>query len=298
MNPYLGQTFALLTALCFAQNSLIYSHVGKQIGSSTVAHIRLWLALPMLLVLHTVMLSSPFPFGLPAGVYASLLLSGFIGFFIADLFLFKGFVEFGPRETLVVLTTSPIFSAFFSYIIFAEALTAAQIVGIMLTVAGVIWVISEEHRRDTRPRGHLAKGAAAAFAGTITQSAAMVLAKGGMASEIHPVSGNLLRLIGGFAGLVLFASLRGRFLSDFRTSARRNTLLLLAFAAAAGPVMGIIFTLAAMNLAPLGIVTALSQVSPIFLLPFERFVLRKRLGAGAFVGTLLAIAGSAMLFLV
>ncbi len=298
MNPYLGQTFALMTALCFAQNSLIYSHVGKQIGSSTVAHIRLWLALPMLLLLHSLMRSTPFPLGLDPGVYISLLLSGFIGFFIADLFLFKGFVEFGPRETLVVLTTSPIFSALLSYFIFSEGLSPAQIFGILLTVGGVIWVISEEHRRDTRPRGHLTKGAVAAFAGTITQSAAMVLAKGGMAAEIHPVSGNLLRLIGGFVGLVLFALIRRRFITDFQRSAHVKILLLLAFAAAAGPVMGIIFTLAAMNLAPLGIVSALSQVSPIFLLPFERFILKKRLGPGAFMGTLLAIAGSVMLFLV
>ena len=41
MELLIGQSLALIASFCFAQNSLIYSHVGKLVSSSTTAHIRL-----------------------------------------------------------------------------------------------------------------------------------------------------------------------------------------------------------------------------------------------------------------
>ncbi len=294
---YLGQLFALLTALGWAQNSMIYSYVGKQIGSRTVAHIRLWIAFPMIIAVHLVMFSTPLPLGLDLSAVFGLLASGFIGFFIADVLIFKGFVDLGPRETLVILTTSPIFSALLSLLFFQETLNLLQTAGILMTISGVIWVIAEETKSTVRTKKYLVSGVLAAFAGTITQALAMALAKGGMIAEVHPVSGNYLRLAAGLAGLIIYSSVRGTFRSDFQVFHKPKLVLLLAFAAAAGPVLGIIFTLAAMNLIPLGVVSALGQVSPVFLLPVERFIWKKRLGPGALLGTLLAISGSAMLFL-
>ncbi|HKK66272.1 MAG TPA: EamA family transporter, partial [Clostridia bacterium] len=100
----IGQIFALLTAACWAQNSLVYSLAGKRVSSSTVTHIRLWIALPAIMLVHFVFNGTFFPVGLPIEGYLYLGGSGLIGFFLADLFIFKAFVDVGPRETLVIMT--------------------------------------------------------------------------------------------------------------------------------------------------------------------------------------------------
>jgi drug/metabolite transporter (DMT)-like permease len=53
----------------------------------------------------------------------------------------------------------------------------------------------------------------------------------------------------------------------------------------------------AFTLAPVGIVTTITQITPILLLPFDRFILHKRLTASSLAGTFLSIAGVAVLFL-
>ena len=64
-----------------------------------------------------------------------------------------------------------------------------------------------------------------------------------------------------------------------------------------GPVGGIISTLYALTMAPVGIVTTIMQISPIMLLPVDRFVFKKRIPVGAVFGTLMAVGGAMLLFL-
>src|SRR6056297_329900 len=293
----IGQIFALLTAACWAQNSLVYSLAGKRVSSSTVTHIRLWIALPAIMLVHFVFNGTLFPVSLPIEGYLYLGASGLIGFFIADLFIFKAFVDVGPRETLVVMTLSPIFGALLSLIFLGEVLTPLQIVGILTTISGVAWVVYVERGDPAKKNRNYALGVLCAFLGAFTQAAGMVLAKGGIVSGVHPISANAVRISAGLVGIVIFAAGRRHLISDFRKMADKTALLLTAAGALVGPVLGIILTLYAFQWAPVGVVTTLMQTSPILLLPIERFVFKKKLPIGAVAGTFLAIGGAALLFI-
>ncbi len=295
MEHILGQLLALLIALCWAQNSLIYSFTGRAIGSRTVAHIRLWIALPLIFIAHQIFLGSWFPTGFSTMTYLLLALSGVIGFFIADLLIFQSYVLLGPRETLVILTSSPIFIVILSTIFLDEQIYLLQFIGIIVTVAGVMWVIYSESEK--RERSHTLKGLIIGFSGSLTQSIAMILSKAGMAEGIHPVSANLLRIGAGFIGLVIFVSLKKEFLSDFRKVRSIRLILLITSAALAGPIIGIALTLYAITLAPVGVITAISQVSPILLLPIEKYIFKKKIGLSTIAGTLIAITGTVILLL-
>lgn len=297
MTALLGQFFALLTALCWTQNSLIYAHVGKKVGSPTVTHIRLWLALPMVLAAHWLVSGTLLPQSLSGQVWGTLLLSGLIGFCVADLFIFRSFVVIGARETMVIMTLSPLFAAFLSWIFFGEALSLIHWAGIVIALAGVALVVFEKNGSPDPERPHPVKGAMLALAGAAAQAGGMILAKGGMGSEVAPLSANLIRISGGLVGLAVFALLRRQFFADFRRMREPRNLLLLTSAAFVGPVLGIVLTLYALTLAPVGIVTTLMQLSPVMLLPIERFAFKKRVTSGAVAGTVLAVAGAAFLFL-
>lgn len=299
-----GQLFAVITAMCWAQNSLIYAHTGKIIGSKTVTHIRLWLALPMIMLAHLLFAGSLFPLGLQAKAYLVFSLSGVVGFCIADLFIFQAFVDLGPRQTMVILTTSPIFSAVMSRIFYKENLLGIQIAGILVTITGVCWVViadGKKERKQAAENRHNGRGVLIALAGSLAQAGGVILSKGGLEQGVHPVSANVIRLTAGLAALIVYAAVRGKFIDDFRKviqKSGRKLLGLIALAAAIGPVMGIILNLYALSLVPAGIVSALTQTTPIMLLPYERFIQKKPVTLTALLGTIVAILGIFLLFAV
>lgn len=297
MYAVLGQVFAILTAACWTQNSIIYSYVGKRLGSNTVTHMRLWLAIPAMIITHLIFTGNFFPLYLPHTAYFYLIISGIIGFFVADLFIFNAFVRIGARETLVILTTSPIFSALISWVILDERLTILQIIGILTTVFGVMWVIYEESRGSSKIKIQWNYGVLIALAGALAQAVGMILAKKGLEYNVHPISANFLRLISGLVAIAIFSSIRKEFINDFRKLKDLKLLLLLIFAAFVGPVLGIILALYALSWSPVGIVTTLMQISPVMLLPIDYFFFKKKITPGAILGTIVAIFGAALLFI-
>jgi drug/metabolite transporter (DMT)-like permease len=72
----------------------------------------------------------------------------------------------------------------------------------------------------------------------------------------------------------------------------------IAIAAFLGPTLGVTLSLVAIQRIPVGIASTLTSLPPVFLLPISYFVFGERFGWQAVLGTLLAIAGVALLFLV
>ena len=304
MTPLLGQIFAVITAACWAQNSLIYAYTGSVIGSRSVTHIRLWAALPMMVILHLIFTGAVIPSGLAARTYLAFAVSGAVGFGLADLFIFQAFVDIGPRETMVLMTTSPIFSALLSRVMNNDRLQGIETLGMAVTLLGVAMVVLYDRRKanDSRSTGvHHLRGVVFGLSGALAQAVGVALSKGGLAYEpVHPVSANLIRLTAGLLALMLYAAIRREFSNDFRkmlNPSNRKTVLLIAFAALVGPVGGIILNLYALSVVSAGVVAALTQVTPIMLLPYERFVQKKHIRSGAVAGTITAIGGVFLLFL-
>ncbi len=196
---------------------------------------------------------------------------------------------------MVIMTLSPIFSAIISWFLFNEILSVIQITGVLATIGGVITVILSESNQSSE-KTHVI-WILFALVGAVTQAIGVILAKAGLMEGIHPVSGNVVRIGAGLVGLILFTLLRGNFLKDFAKMKDRRSLYLLSSAALVGPVFGMLLALYAFSWAPVGIVTALIQLTPVMLLPIDRFYLKKHIPPGAILGTLIAVAGAAVLFI-
>ena len=295
MYVLLGYLFALITAACWTQNSIIYTFVGNRVGSSTVTHIRLWIAFPAAVIINYIFTGSFLPVNFSGLSYIFISSSGIFGFFIADLFIFKAFQHMGARKTMVLLTLSPIFSAVISWIVFSEILSIMQIFGILITITGVILVIMVERNKTNSPSRPI--WIIFALTGALTQAIGMVLAKAGLVEGIQPVSANVIRIGSGLGGLAIFTLVRGNFLSDFKKMKDKRSFNLLIAAALVGPVFGMLLALYAFSWAPVGIVTTLMQLSPVMLLLIDRFYLKKHVHVGAVWGTFIAVGGAALLFL-
>ncbi|MGE4454371.1 MAG: DMT family transporter [Sphaerochaeta sp.] len=298
-NLIVGQLLALLTAACWAQNSIIYRHLGRKVGSDAVAHIRMWLALPAILLLTFAVEGIWFPLSLAPQTYFFLFASGAIGYFITDKLLFQAYVLLGSRESMVIMTLSPVVTAVFGFLLFSERLNSIQILGILTTIAGVLMMVLLDKKPMLAQKEQKDRSTGLLFAilASVLQSLSFLLAKLAL-DEAGPVSTNLLRNLGGLSLFVVYNFfIKKNGTRHFSLIKKPRILLLLLFAALAGPVLGMTSQMKAFTLAPVGIVTTITQVSPILLLPFDRFILHKKVTPPSLLGTLLSIAGVAVLFL-
>ena len=293
----LGQVLALVTALCWALNSATYSVLGKSVKSSSLAHARSLFAVPFVFIL--MVCTEGFSFiSISGRSLTALMASGVTGYYITDVLMFYSYVTLGPREALVIMTFSPVVSALLSGLCFGEVLSAGQWISIILILAGITLMVLDEiiSAKQQRSRDKVVKGMIAAFLGAFFQALSYILARYAL-DDVGPVSTNFLRNL---AGLLCFIIISFFPKSTFRKDAlflkdgkMRNQLL---FACITGPVLGMSFQMMALKLAPVGIVSALSQISPLFMLPIDILVLKKRVHALSFAGTLISIAGAVLLF--
>jgi drug/metabolite transporter (DMT)-like permease len=300
-NLILGQFLALLTAGCWANNSVTYRYLGERVGSDAVAHIRMWVALPAIVLLTYITEGTFFPLGLSAQTYLVLLLSGAIGYFITDMLVFYAFVWLGARESMIIMTLSPVATAVFSFFLFNEILRPIQIFGILLTISGVILMVVLEMRHKTQISEENAKAKAKgyifAILGSILQAVALILAKFALEST-GPVSTNLVRNIGGLLTFFVYSFLIKRNAkAQFKAFKNPKFFLLLLTASLIGPVLGMSFQMKAFTLAPIGIVTTIAQISPIILLPIDKFIFHRKVTFSSIIGTFVSLAGVALLFL-
>lgn len=141
--PYLGETAGLLTSLFFAINAVVITRAGAQVGSVVLNRTRVFFALVYLVIFNLILFHEPLPFEAGWTRWTWLGLSGLIGLAIGDAFLFQAYLSVGPRLGSLLLSLSTVFGVLEAWIFFGERLHLGQIVGVALTLSGIIWVVAE-----------------------------------------------------------------------------------------------------------------------------------------------------------
>lgn len=302
MSGMIGEAAALLTAACWAFNSVVFTMAGRRVGAATVNNMRLWAALPALLLLNQLLFGTPIPLGLEPSRLFYLGLSGVVGFVVGDGMLFESFLLIGPRLAMLISLLVPVFSALLAWLVLGETLRPVEIFSIAVTIAGVAWVVAE--RRDSSAGSASAAkrkrvlGIWLAVGGAAGQALGLLLSSKGLAGGFSAVSATLIRV--GVAGLVLalLAALQGRLGSHLLKMRDRAALLEIVAGALTGPVLGVTLSLVAIARAPIGVASTLMSLTPVLLLPVSRFLFAERISRRALIGTAIALLGVALLFLV
>ncbi len=287
-----GELAALGAAFCWAYNAYFFSKAGKRIGSFTVTHLRMWIALPAAAAMYLVMGGHTEATGVSL---AYLLASGFIGYFLGDIFLFEAFVSIGPRLTMLIMSLAPVISAVISRFALNEVPSLLHTAAIILSTAAIAWVVGEKNG-DNRSSRHL-KGYLFALGGAVGQGAGMVLSKAGMGTDISPVTANFYRVSAGLAAFIIFTLIRGRFADDFkRFFSDRKSVLYVSTSTLIGPVAGVLLALYAVKTIYVGIALTLTSLSPVILIPVSHFLLKEKITPRAILGTIGALAAVSIFF--
>ncbi|GAB4435321.1 MAG: hypothetical protein Kow002_21850 [Anaerolineales bacterium] len=295
----IGEFAALLTSLAWAGTSVLFTKAAQKVGSIIVNRMRSILALAFLMLLNLIFYGYILPFEASAERWMWFALSGAIGYALGDVFLFQSFICIGTQRGMLMMSLAPLLSAFLAWIFFGETLTGLQMLGVLVTLAGVSWVILRR-RKNTEPNSVCspAQGVLYGLGAASGQAVGYVLSKQGLADGFSPIAGNSIRMLAAVIVLWLLASMQGKAMLTIDTM-RENPKVLgwLAMAAFTGPVIGATLSLFALQHTEVGIASTLIALPPVFLLPISWVVFKEKFDWGAVLGTLVAMAGVALLFL-
>jgi len=302
-SDWTGELAALATALCFAFGSTLFTLAGREIGAQLVNRTRLFVAVVLVIILHWLTLGSFLPLGVASDAVFWLALSGLLGLAAGDAFLMQAFVLVGPRLSMLMMATSPAFSVIMARVLLDESLKESQIAGIVITLCGLALVVT-----DTRGQSGVLSsepdnrrlyiiGLLCGLGGSMGQAGGTVLSSMGLRGGIEPLSAVLIRLSTAMILVWLLTIVRGQFLPSFtRLRAHPRGLLRLFGGTVMGPVLGVWLSLIAVQRTAVGITSTLIALTPIFLIPISYFVFKETVTRRAILGTLIAFAGTVMLF--
>jgi drug/metabolite transporter (DMT)-like permease len=298
--PYLGEIASFMTALCWSTTAVVFSRAGRRVGSPTVNLLRLGAALVVMFVLHLTLAGSLFPTGAGPARLLWLGISGLIGFALGDAMLFEAYVLLGPRLALLIYTLWPVLAALMAWAFLGQRMGLAKAAAMVVTVAGIALVVAEKNQVQPgqgKPR-RFTLGLVMGLGGAVGQALGFILSKVGMAGGFSPISANVIRVCAGAGALVGWQLLRGELVPNLRRLKDRQAALMIGLGALFGPVAGVLFSLYAINHARyLGVASTIMSLSPVLVLPFSVLVEKERVGWMALAGTVVALGGVAMMFL-
>ena len=295
---FIGELAALATSFFFAMTALIFTQTGRMVGSQVTNRMRLTFALIYLVILNTLFFREPLPFSAESSRWLWLSLSGIIGLSLGDAFLFQALVSVGPRLGTLLLSLAPIFGSIIAWVFFGEILTALQITGIVLALAGIAWVVLSHEEPPNTPRGHTRRGVLFGVLAGLGQAIGLVLSKQGMFGEFSPFQANAIRMLAAVIFIWGWTAFDGKLVATFTALRDKPRVIgLIALGAVVGPLLGVSASLLAVQNAEVGVASTLMALPPVIILPISYFVLKEKIGWQAILGTVLAIAGVAVLFL-
>ena len=156
-----------------------------------------------------------------------------------------------------------------------------------------------------------ARGVGLALIGAACQAGGLLLSKQGighgwLAKEefVAPQTATLIRMVFAGIGMIPFMILyafrerrrRAAGLAPKRAGAARAGYAFALIGAVTGPFLGVWMSLVAADRVPLGVAQTLCSTVPVFMIPAVVVIHRERVSLRAVLGAVMAVAGSALLF--
>ena len=300
MNVY-GEIAALLTAVCWAFNSVVFTRAGKRVGAVTVNYMRLWTAFPALLLIHWLLFGTPFPFAIEPRRFLYLGFSGLIGLVIGDTMLFESFLLIGPRLAMLLALLTPVFSALLAWVFLGEELLVLEIVSMLVTIGGIAWVVAEKTAPvDALTSGQPRKyrlGILLAVGGAAGQAVGLLFSRLGLAGGYSAISATHVRVSVAAFILLVIGLLQGKVHTHLAKMKDKKALLEITAGSLTGPVLGIVLSLVAIAHTHIGVASTLMSLTPVLLLPVSYLLFKEKITSRAIIGTMIAMLGVILFFL-
>jgi drug/metabolite transporter (DMT)-like permease len=300
----IGELAALGAATCWAFTSLLFTLAGRRVGSQVVNLSRLLLAAVILILAHRAFYGTWLPLDAGLDRWGWLAVSGLIGLALGDAALFQSLIYLGPRLGALLMALAPIIATLAAWLLLGERLSWVDGLAIALTVGGVGWVVGEQSRgaataAAAADRRQFALGVGLGVAAATGQALGLITSRLGMHGDYPVLPATVMRMLAGGVAVWLAAAVTGRAAEPLRALRRDGrAALAIGVATAIGPVAGVSLSLVAIQHAPVGIASTLMALTPVLVLPLVWALYRERISPRALAGTVVALAGVGLIFLV
>lgn len=289
----LAIALSLGAAATFALSAMLIDRVNGRVAILQLARWQMGIAFGVTLAVsalfggwHTV---AAWQFGLLAASSAA-------GIMLASLTYFGAIMFAGPRISALLFTLASPFALLMGYLALGETVSVGQGAGIALILFGIMLAITAPADapvvgRRVRPVWH---GIALGVITSVGQAAGSLLARPAMAAGVEPVTAMAIR---SGLGLAFFLALMVIPMARRAMPLGRSELVNIGGSAILGMFIGMSFLMAALARGDVGIVSTLSSTTPILILPMLWATTGKRPAVAAWVGAILAVAGTALISL-
>lgn len=297
MQSRIGEIAALITAICWALNGIAFESAGKKIGSLSLSYIRLYIAFILLCITAYFMRGIALPLDADLNNWIWLSISGVIGFVLGDIFLFQAYIEIGSRISLLIMSAAPPLTALISFFILGERISALGLLGIFITMIGIGLVILSKNQDGNKVEfNRPVKGLIYASIGALGQAMGLIFSKKGMGTY-DPLAATQIRIIAAALVLTVLITKNKKWSEILESMKNKSAMPALVAGSIFGPFVGVAFSLLAVKYTATGIVSSISSISPILVIPASIYIFKEKVTPKEILGAVVSIAGVILLFL-
>lgn len=235
------------------------------------------------------------------GLTITLVLSGFIGIYLGDTFLFGSVKRLGPRLAGLLFATNAPISFLIGLYWLEETYILINFIGVALVTSGVMLALAFRRNAGNhhweQSVGKVGFGIAAGFIAAVCQSIGTFIAFDAMQAGTHPVLATAIRVWVAF-GCLFLTILLSRGLKGFAVYKTLSLSVASRIIASGllGMGIGMSLLLWAIKVAPVGIVATLSATTPIIMLPIVWFLTKERPHIASAWAAIAVVIGVSMVF--
>ena len=294
VNNFGGELAALGAAFLWAMSAVVYARLGQKIPPLALNLSKGVIAIALIAL--TLIVQRNYLTEIDAVALGLLLLSGVLGIGLGDTFYFEALNSLGARRTLLLEALAPPLAALIALTFLQEALSLRAWAGIVLTVSGVAWVISERVPNSASKAVKPLRGISFALLAALGQAIGAVLSRSALVdTTLSPLWCTLLRLVGGVLVLLLWIPLQRQPRLWFKPLQSKKLLSMITLTALFSTYLGILLQQTALKYTATGIAQALISTSPLFVLPISAWM-GEVVSFRALLGVLVALGGIGLLF--
>ncbi len=298
ISGHTGEFAALLTAVFWTITALANETASRKIGSLTVNIIRLFLAVIFLSLYNLFARGYLVPSDASLYNWIWLSLSGLVGFVFGDYFLFRAFSVIGSRFSMLIMTTVPLLTAFFGWMMIGEKLSLLHFTGMVLTFTGISLAIFSRNGKGEKLTLKLApSGILFALGGAVGQALGLVLSKIGMQGSYDPFAATQIRVFAGAGGFAVLAFMLSRWSDVAKGVKDRKAFTAVSTGAFFGPFLGVSFSLMAVKFTQAGIASTIMAIVPVLIIPPSVLMYREKVTLAEIAGAVISVSGTAIFFI-
>ena len=289
---------ALMAALCWSIASLISADVSRTLGGISFNRIRLILV-SLMLIFYTSIQNSWNTINID---YLNLIIvSGIVGIFFGDTLLFVALQKIGPRRNNILFSLAAPFTVILNILILEKKMSFVEIFGCFIVFFGVIIAISYGDSKNNNHRWELIEGSIKigilfGVLAALCQSIGLIMMKPILDKGADPIASAAIRTtISAF--LLSFTFFSNSKYVTYNIKYNLKIFLKIIISGFLGMALGMSLLLISLKNADAGIVATLSSTSPIMVLFLIWLITKKMPTYGAWIGTIIAIGGTTLIFI-